>query len=260
MNKILAVVIFAFFALGPLAAAVGDIQILKRQREEFLNENCQVGSTCDLKRIDYLVEDYRVELQEGPNYGTRMYAKYETDNVESLTEYVFVQFIKGCMFTSRVVGNQIINSLDIGRYLYRNSEKEPAVIFKHPDWEIDSPDRDPVYYSISGSDRHSNYRWNTEPNSFLDETEKYFGQEIPEEPKLYIRDRPGTAFYARDKAINVSLYFRLCLYKAKDVPVEPGIINTKPIHCFRWESSFVYDHEAGKFEYPYEIAPVCKSP
>src|SRR3989344_4059828 len=140
------------------------MQILKRERYRFLNKNCSANSTCNLKYIDYFIEDYRIEVEGSFSYGTRMYAGYGTDKVESLDKYVFVQFIKGCVFTSKLIEGVVFNYLDFGRYSY--SEPDGIAIFIHPNWEVDSTDSDPVYNSTPETPRHFYYRWNTEPGSF----------------------------------------------------------------------------------------------
>src|SRR3989344_5249892 len=93
-----------FLAIASLAYAnLGDLVIFDRVTEVFNNTNCFTTATCDLEKIEYLVEDYSVELLEGSNYGTRFAAKYTTSSVENLENYVFVQAIKGCVFNSQIV-------------------------------------------------------------------------------------------------------------------------------------------------------------
>lgn len=98
------------------------------------------------------------------------------------------------------------------------------------------------------------------PGSFSQNTEKLYGEQKPKLPQLYIVDHPGSAFYINNRAKNISLQFRTCIYRTKDVPKNVSYNNAKfakPIHCFEWRSSFVYNHYTEQFESPSYIVPAC---
>lgn len=245
------------FILAPvpmIASSVG-VEILNHRELLFSNDNCKITNTCDLKRVKYVVEDYKVAIEDGHNYGTRFFAEYETKSVKNLEKYVFVQLIKGCDFSSRIQTSQVAVELD---FSYPRGYGEQ---FKFSDWVIDSYGHDPAYSSIPGKSRFFGYRWNTVPGSFSTNTEKFYGEEKPKNPVMYIVDHPGTAFYMNGIAKNISLKFKTCVYKTKDVPsdVNPNETNfAKPFSCFEWNSSFVYNHKVGEFESPAQIVPACQ--
>ena len=137
---------------------------------------------------------------------------------------------------------------------------DSIIKFKHTDWVIDSVDLDPVYNSHPDL-RHASYRWNTKPGSFDKSTEKVYYNERPSTPNLYVSDLPGTAFYSQDgEAKNLSLEFVTCIYKTVDIPLvaTPADINfSTPIACHTWKSSFIYNHEAAKFEVKNDVDAFC---
>jgi hypothetical protein len=236
----------------------GQRFILSHETYTFRNiTNCEALNTCSLKRIDYLVQDYKVGVVGDYNYGTRFFAKYETDSLETLDDYIFVQFIRGCMYATKVKDNDIFLYYPIARYHFGK-----AVEFRHNDWVIDTDDADPSYPSnIKRQSRNFWLRWNTTPGSTYYETEKIYGFERPSFPELYAVDRPGQAFFMNRTAKNVSLKFRMCIYKKSDVPriIEPENTNfATPIHCFEWKSSFIYNHGEERFSSTDEIVAACR--
>lgn len=236
------------------------LKIISRSHDVFENTNCEKTASCDLKRSEFLVEDYRQAILEenqetGYYYGTRLIAKYETDSVATLENYVFVQFIKGCVFQSKLQ-NGIITYQYISTPQY-----DQFTEFKFKNWVIDSVDTDPVYNSVPGEPRHVAYYRNTVRGSFSPETEKFYGHEKPELPELYVKDRSvPAATYLEGRVQNVSLGLKICIYKANEVPKSiPDNINfAEPLYCHYRSSSFVYNHESAKFEHPREIVPACR--
>ncbi len=241
------------------------LKLLSRSHYIFENTNCQETSSCSLKEAEFLVEDYRQAILEkdgstGYNYATRLVAKYRTDSLASLEDYVFVEFIKGCVFTSRMENGVL-------KYDYISTPHLNAnVTYKFTEWTIDSYDLDPVYNSLPGESRHAAYRWNETPGSTSAETEHFYGKMRPDIPELYVTDRSAPANdsnvfrFLNGNFQNVSVAFKMCIYKTTDVPESmPQDVNfAKPIYCYEWASSYVYNHESAKFEYPREIVPACR--
>ncbi len=234
----------------------GKVEILNHKEEVFINTDCEKNKTCDLKRVEYFVEDYSVGIDGSHNYGTRFFARYETRRTKDLEKYVFVQFIKGCNFSSSLTDGKVEIAYDS---VYPRDAGVIKFIFK--EWTIDSYDFDPVYSTVPGYSRFYGYRWNRIPGSFSTDTEVFYGQRKPKTPKVYIVDHPGQAFYWHEWAHNLSLQFRTCIYKTKDVPeyVPHDDINfAQPINCYEWSSSFIYDHFANQFKNPSHIVPACQ--
>lgn len=256
---IFAVFAFALFFLIRSPESCGEEQKILRQHSLiFENNNCASIRACSLKRVEYLVQDYRIRVGGGYNFGTRLFARYQTDSLSTLEDYVFVQFIRGCVYTTERKNGVVTILRDIDRYHF-----EKIRIFKHAEWVIDSFDKDPAYYSIAGLPRHFAYRWNKKPGSTAKETEMIYGREWPDFPELYVADRPATAFYMNRSARNISLRFKTCIYKSRDVPftANPNEIEfAEPINCFFWNSSFIFSHRKKMYESGNsgEIAPACR--
>ena len=235
-----------------------NIHILNRETSVFDNKNCIKNKSCTLKKVNYLIENYKIQMAKDDfNYGTRLYVSYETDSVENLEDYVFVQFIKGCMFYSRIDNGKVVETLDVSKPFLGG-----YLPFKFENWVIDSSDSDPAYNTISGFNRHAGLRWNNTSGYFIDNAnEIYYKDQKPPTPVLYTTDRLGSAFYTGNRAKNISLVLRMCVYKTKDVPINVDLNNTdfaEPIHCYEWSSSQIFNHETQGFEHPYEISSVCK--
>lgn len=219
----------------------------------FKNSECEINETCDLKEFKLQTYDYSVQYPDGKSFGTGAYISYKTDKVDQLEKYAVVQFIRGCSYYSDDDPNKDL--VQIKREFF--GEISP---FHHPDWVIDSVDKDPIYNSLSTGNRHRAYRWNTVPGSTNNATEAYYSEGIPSNPELYVRDLPGTAFYLNGRAKNLSLNFKVCLYKTADVPLETkqdDLSFANPIHCFDWDSSFVYNHKLKKMERSKKLNPIC---
>ena len=253
-------VISTFLAVFLLNSSIfgqkGVVTVLSHKESKFVNINCKKTNTCDLKQVEYLVEDYSVGIENSYNYGTRFFARYQTNTVENLENYVFVQFVKGCLFSSKVEDGKVDISQDVAY-----PRESGSVMFKFPDWTIDSYNFDPVYSAAAGRSRFYYYIWNTVPGSFDTDTKKQYYREKPKIPQLYTVDHPGSAFYINRKAHNISLEFKTCIYRYQDVPASVSYddINfAKPLGCYSWRSSFVYNHKTSRFESPSSISKACR--
>lgn len=249
--------LFAVFVPVVISAQSRVSEILNWQRLELKNDDCLPNDTCSLKELVYLKQNYRIWIEDGYHYGTRFFALYRTESLETLEDYVFVNFIKGCKYSSWLENGRVVGLMD-KTIKYKDSVRP----FLFPEWTVDSDLDDPVYPVVQGYPRHAGYRWNKVFGSFDATTEFFYKDKEPDRPILYIRDLPGTAFFMNNSAQNTSLKFRTCVYKNSEVPfiVEPTDTEfANPIHCFEWESSWVYNHDAGKFQHSYDLSPVCRN-
>jgi len=146
-----------------------------------------------------------------------------------------------------------------------------GVKYRFPEWVIDSTDHDPAANSIQGYSRHHAYKWNTPPFETFWKTERWYGEEMPRAPILYINDYPLQAIYFPpstkygvyfgEHAINLSLEFRTGIYRAEDVPLraEPDDLDfAEPLFSVSWNTSFIYNYETGVFDQPEGIVSVCR--
>jgi len=229
--------------------------------QSFKNESCAETDSCALKEFSLTHENYEVIAGGGDNYGTRAFALYKTARHEDLEKFGFAQQIRGCVFMScQSADGSVTKALS---YVHSSFGKE--VRFRHPTWIVDSDDVDPMYNSTAevGKSRHDIYRWNTVEGSFAKPTQRFFGRERPVRSELYVSDRPGVAFYTSDDrcAQNISLEFKMCIYKSAEIPlvsIATRLDFARPLHCFDWSSSFVFDHLTGKFLEPVGLDPICQ--
>lgn len=257
------VLLFANISEAKEFNALGSpVEIVETKVSKFENYLCWLRNSCELEKFSVTVDRYVVHYPNGDeNFGTRLNAIYKTDQVSSLPKFGMVQFIKGCQYTSKVVGGLIENFHDI--YIpWRNDTTRP---YHFQNWTIDGPSLDPLdwcFDSVEG-DRHACYKWNTTPGSVDPKSSFYFGEKTPTNPYLFVRDLPGTAFYDSKLKIarNISLKFRTCIYKTEDIPLissESGSELPLALYCKEWSHSWVYDFNLEKMTSPTEIVDFCR--
>jgi hypothetical protein len=227
----------------------GHVHTLSKTEQVFLNPDCHLTDTCDLKRFTLITSVYEVWFSDDPNYptyGNGVIMEYETDSVDALEKYAIVQFIKGCVFDSLKNGAGKITR-NLNYFVPSFGEHIP---YCFPDWVIDSQDTDPAYNSDPENGRFYLLRWN-KPGSYEYPNHKYYGAERPIVPVVYMADYPAGAFITGTGVKNSALEFNTCIYKANDVPAETrrDYINfAKPLSCFEWQNVYVYNFANGQFE------------
>lgn len=239
--------------IAPALAFGQEIRTLSRGRYEFHNSDCAATNTCSLLRVSFISEDYVVSSEGVPYYGKRLVAEYETTTTSSLTDYVFVQFLRGCVYTTRLEGGKVVP-------YYMHVRYGKGDVFRFNDWAVDAVDDNPVYSSWPGLGQFAGLKWNTVPGSYDSRTARYLRSQAPPTPVLYVTDHPSGGFFMKDAAQNSSLRLRMCLYRASDVPdsaTVPSELTAEPITCYEWESWFVYDHLRSEFKWPREGELSC---
>ncbi len=264
---IMALLIWNTEALSQVTSVISE----KRHTRYVPNKKeCKKNDTCDLKGVTFRVQLEHVHLEGDATrdqYGTDMYASYETNTLEKVKKYVFVQFIRGCVFHSEMLPTgEIANYFTESRDGYMDTPYG-YTLFRHPNWEIDSIDEDPVYASNPdfAENRHYLYQWIDPAPSWIPEKQgNLYGEKPPKFPRLFIVDHTVSAgLFWNIPTKNTSLEFRTCLYKTVDVPRkrERGDINfATPVTCFEWSHNFVYNHGIKDWERPTTIAEVCHRP
>jgi hypothetical protein len=260
---------FTFILLGCVIAGnayghfteSGHVHTHSETKQVFLNPDCRLTGTCDLKRFTLTTSVYEVWFSDDPNhptYGNGAIMEYETDSVEALEKYAIVQFVKGCVFhSSKNDAEKIITNLS---YVVPSFGEHVPLCF--PEWVIDSQDTDPVYNSDPEYGRFHLLRWN-KPGSYDEETQKYYGDEKPHVPVVYLTDHPAGAFVTKTGVKNAALAFNTCIYKASDVPKKArrdDVKFAKPITCFNWQSVYVYDFAKGIFQNSWKDVPTSEKP
>ena len=227
----------------------GHVHTLSETKQQFLNSDCRLTQSCDLKRFTLTTSVYELWFSDDrhhPTYTNGAIMEYETDSVDSLERYAVVQFKRGCVFySSQTNQGRIIK--DVTDTVSSFGENVP---FCFPQWVIDSQDTDPVYNSDPDSGRFYFLRWNR-PGSYDNRTQKYYGAERPKMPVLYMADNPSGAFVTQNGVKNVSLEFNACIYRATEVPlrtIRHNVNFAKPLACFKWQNVYVYDFQKAEFE------------
>lgn len=209
----------------------------------------------EISKFELKSYNYKVYLDTSVSYGSGMYAGFETKNLEILGDYGVVQFIRGCHFDSKLIGGRVEKTLTRARKFF-----DETINFKHPQWVVDSNDKDPMYGSNEGY-RFWNYRWNSIIGNFDDDSSNYVMNKAPETPFLYISDFPGTAFaFESNEATNISLQFKTCLFRISDIPIvatPEGFSWDGAIACHDWNSSFIYNHTTKEYESKKSIDSFC---
>ncbi|MDO8521221.1 MAG: hypothetical protein Q7S52_03835 [bacterium] len=262
--RVLGILFAAFLLCGTVSAAEWSstipnkedkegLTLLKRSVSDVPIEDCKRRDICDLTRLLFVSEDYRVKVGKNEyQYFTLMYATYETATFATLEKYAFVPFIRGSVFTSQK--DPSTGNVEI-RYNVALASFNQWLVYRIPSWIIDSGDASPASHSVEGFPRHEFYRWQSAilPPPWITQEENVYGWDKPKVPRLYVDDDPQTALLSGRVAYNVSLEFKTCLYKSADIPQATTRDNTnfaEPLYCFPWRSSFVYDHDSKKFESP----------
>lgn len=227
----------------------GHVHTLAETKQVFMNTDCRATDSCDLKRFTLTKVTNEIWFSDDadhPTYSNSVIMEYETDSVAALEKYAIVQFKKGCVFNSyQSQGGQIRRN--ITDKVTSFGEEIPFCFSR---WVIDSQDRDPAYNSDPDVGRFYWLRWN-KPGSYDNRTQKYYGNERPQKPIVYMADYPAGAFIARSGVRNVALEFNTCIYKASEVPAETSRNNldfAKPISCFDWQNVYVYDFAKTRFQ------------
>ena len=223
------------------------LEILFQRTKTYEHANCQKTQTCSLRRVTYITQDYRIRVDGIDHKGTRLFASYETKTVPALEEYVFVQFVRGCVYSSEMKDGVLRTYRDI-----TTSHLGRFVVFFFPVWSVDSTDIDPAYFSMKEVPRHFFYSWERE-----DGKRYWYGVKKPVFPQLMITDHPSQMFVFNGWARNALLEFRTCLYRARDVPTTTGpddIDFGQPINCFSWQSMFVYNHAKKVVDRPRSVS------
>lgn len=240
--------------LGLSMSALASSRVLRQSLEQHTAKQWGRADVSGLKKVTFDLADIEVNTRDGQHYLTRLFAAYETDTVEQLKDYVFVNFIRGEQYASSGDG--------LKQFIFMRQFFGKDVEFRHKEWVVDSVDADPVYNSSDPKNRHALYRWNRVRGSFDKSSEVFVGRELPQVPEVYVADRPGTAFYFPETGIakNIDLEFQMCLFRSNEVPLQASSnwnisngshwVQPEPaISCFPWKSRFIYNHEQGRFEY-----------
>lgn len=243
--------VFLIYILITGSAFAGSVEFEKAKVQSSIHNDVRFSVT---------TQHYKINFSPGKiSWGTRMFAKYQTSSLDKIEDYAVVQFIRGCQFNQYIEGDKITFIDNILRDFFNE-----LVTYKHPEWVIDSVDLDPMYNNTpegfeKWNTRHGLYRWNRN-NNFDQDSEVLYYKEKPTRSNLYVADRPGTAFFQDKMAKNISLEFKTCLYKTKDIPLKttPSDLHfAKAVQCYDWNSSFIFDPKKAVFTRPSGIHGHC---
>jgi hypothetical protein len=239
-----------------------DSNVCNQKSSYFLKTN----EECAVKKVRYETVDYSIQGSEDkfPYYGTLGYFGFETNSWSDITNYGFVQEIRGCTYDTKKNEDGTIFKR-IGETIMHLGKKR---IFTFPDWSIDAGSTDPLYYGPLPEDsnlpggRLALYRWT--PNLKITNDKKtkdlYEILKLPANklnslsPSIFVKDAPSMAYFKEGGELfqNVSLEFKICLYNLKDIPESVNSddpINAVPISCHLWNSQFEFDFKNEKYQH-----------
>ena len=228
------------------------------------NPDC-ANMSCEVKAMRLYVDKFNDPVDKMA--GASMAVEIETSKPEQLKKYAVVQYIKGCLFETSVLGDH--------RIAYREYFGKKMQPFKHTDWELDSgTDADPIYWSNpdAGYDElrgfeipRNSYYVNDNPAV----TEKYgsWAGKLSnlKTSKIFASDMPTPSAWATQngmiQARISSLQFKICLHKISDIPARtdtPRLQVENAIVCMDWASNFHFDFMKKIFVEKNEIHKVCQ--
>jgi hypothetical protein len=231
--------------------------VVGRDQQTFLNPNCALSDTCSLREFSLIVETKRTRLSSGViAYATDARYVVKTRSVSELEDYALVQYIKGCQYSTKVEGGVLRKSLDVSRHYF-----DGMIVFKHPEWSIDSDTSDPVYTAWQGN-RFGLYRWNQNPASYTPEGATFYARRLPPHPVVFATDMPGSFSAQGNSAKNSSLEFEMCLFRTRDLPLTTtpageGVPKARALKCFSWESKFTFDFNRRDYRLGGQLDPIC---
>lgn len=192
-------------------------------------------------------------------YMTDVRTVLKTKSIDDIEKYGVVQYIRGCQWSSQWDGKTVTKSMNIVRDHFGSN-----VVFRHRGWEIDSDSTDPIYSSYK-DERFALWRWNTDPTSLDADTATLLHDGPTPHPTVFVTDAPGAQALNLDRksASNSTLEFRTCLFNITDLPLATdkagsNIDQSKALHCFEWNSNYVFDFKEMKMKSPATIDPICE--
>lgn len=244
---------------------------LSTQEQTFENSRltCAKNDTCDLEKVIFRKENYLIPPtpavpDDNTVQGTRILAGFLTDEISALTRYLFVQFTRGCMWHS-YLDNDMKVETEFG--VLRDFLGISYIQHNFPNWVVDTNDTDPAYATNpSQANRHYFLQHGKTIPAWIPSNQgKLFGEERPVIPFGYVTDAVGPAYYSPvfKMAVNASLEFKTCLFKAIDVPLVTNGADVdidKALVCFSWDSKFVFDHREIVFKSQKGIDRECARP
>lgn len=272
-SRLVPSLLLLFIASVPLAFA-SDVRTITRIIKEdgaVCGKNSAytkaTGENCSVKKVRFESQNYSIKDPEDvlPFYGTLGYFGFETNSWADITKYGFVQRIRGCTYHAKKNADGSV-SKRIGESIMHLDVKR---IYVFPEWSNDATTTDPLYYGPTEEDAHLNggrvslYRWTPQLGVINSKKTKdlYEMLQMPASkrkklsPSVFVTDSPSMAYMiseADQTFQNVSLEFRICLYKLKDIPLavdSEAPIDATPIVCHNWNSQFEYNFEKNKYEH-----------
>jgi hypothetical protein len=262
----------AFFIANTFSSHVHSEEVLSESKRVFGGASCTPSPACledpaipTLKEYGFWVRQIRIPSNpkidsDYEMFYAKLYAWYETEHPAHVEDFGFVQYIRGCVYSSeRHADGRITTHFNV-----THQNLGERALFLHPDWVVDTPFVDPLFDSNPQYPlRHYFMEWSKSPEQFPKGRGLFYGDNPPKRPRLAVSTLPMPLAHAQglheDFATNHSLEYRMCLYRTKDIPTRSdGTIIPGALGCFDWSSSYVYNHDAKKYESPKGMNPLCR--
>ena len=232
---------------------------------------------CGLKRFSMAYYDNEfVDAfgEPGRNRYSLMAAIWETTDPSCIRDYGVVQYIRGCVYSAE----KDTATGKIKKYIRHVRESRGEVIrYKHPKWEVDTVDKDPLYNS-NECDRFAIHRFVKIPLSLKNDAgslrkdrdilfhninyDFVMNDTANTIKQFFITDLPSGSSYTpaevrgEEEVVLSSLEFKTCLYKSGDIPRE-GDPKAEAIQCYDWSDRMEFDFEEKSFKRVGHIDPFC---
>jgi hypothetical protein len=223
---------------------------------------------------------------------SEMLATVTTNKSSCLRDFAVVQYVKGCTYDVFKKPNRQFFETS---YNLSRKHRGQSKYFVHPDWQVDSEVRDPVYQSAENlfspnlGGRIAKYgvpssplKRTSEPQDILQDHESVFSNLKAQlyqlsgpfdEKTMLVTDRPTSASYINYEeesfqiAHNRVLHFKTCIYRLKDIPTQgdPAGMDVSadkggPIACLDWSHNWVYNFKLNQFQpaWPNATPNLCR--
>ena len=262
--------------------------------QSFSNYAPPATGKCSLKSFSVSEYDQGAEGLSGgvaeSLRGTMVGTVVETSDSSCVHDYAVVQYIHGCVYN--IQQNDKTGQFDRYFGTVIDDSNGVTIPFKFDEWTVDSVDRDPMYYSAPAKTAADSHRFDGQLYAktplHVDGTSagltadmktifnsKYRGivGDLPTTPKqTFSFDLPAMGSWfgypdGRNSVTNVSLEFKICLYRTVDVPLEgsPKSFDTPtdhggPLQCIEWGSRDEFDFALKKFVSKKAIDSFCSTP
>ena len=227
------------------------------------NGSCDVADSCALTGAQFIEYKKLFRFKGEPiklaAHFTDTRFVIKTKRISDLESFGVVQFIRGCMFRTRLVNGVPTKELSVSR-----NELGNTVLFQHKTWEIDNDNNDPLISAEPGYGRFALLRWNQDSKNVQSDGSILYGNTKPPHSTVFLSDLPtaGALMPTLDAADNTTLEFQTCIFKITDLPLKTdvkgsNVDKSKALFCAHWNHNYVFNFATQTTDEPKTADPIC---